>query len=65
MKKRINEQLKHISQAEHSMHRSLGNFITNLVASLITYLKLHYLYAFYRDIAKHWWIQIKNKCLEI
>lgn len=33
----INDQLKNICQAEHSRHRSFGNFITNLVASLITY----------------------------
>nr|WP_246067688.1 IS982 family transposase [Changchengzhania lutea] len=33
----INDQLKNITQAEHSRHRSFGNFITNLVASLIAY----------------------------
>ncbi len=33
----INDQLKNIVQAEHSRHRSFGNFITNLVASLIAY----------------------------
>jgi hypothetical protein len=33
----INNQLKNIAQAEHSRHRSFGNFITNLVASLIAY----------------------------
>lgn len=33
----INDQLKNISQAEHSRHRSFANFITNLVASLIAY----------------------------
>lgn len=33
----INDQLKNICQAEHSRHRSFGNFITNLVASLIAY----------------------------
>lgn len=33
----INDQLKNIAQAEHSRHRSFGNFITNLVASLIAY----------------------------
>jgi hypothetical protein len=33
----INDQLKNISQAEHSRHRSFGNFITNLIASLIAY----------------------------
>ncbi len=33
----INDQLKNISQAEHSRHRCFGNFITNLVASLIAY----------------------------
>ena len=31
----INDQLKNMAQAEHSRHRSFGNFITNLVASLI------------------------------
>ena len=33
----INDQLKNIAQDEHSRHRSFGNFITNLVASLIAY----------------------------
>ncbi len=33
----INDQLKNICQAEHSRHRSFGNFITNLMASLIAY----------------------------
>ncbi len=33
----INDQLKNIAQAEHSRHRSFGNLITNLVASLIAY----------------------------
>ncbi|MGK0406191.1 MAG: hypothetical protein ACJAZH_000001, partial [Roseivirga sp.] len=33
----INDQLKNIAQAETSRHRSFGNFITNLVASLIAY----------------------------
>ncbi|MDT0649692.1 IS982 family transposase [Autumnicola edwardsiae] len=33
----INDQLKNICQAEHSRHRSFGNFINNLVASLIAY----------------------------
>jgi len=33
----INDQLKNIAQAEHSRHRSFGNFITNFVASLIAY----------------------------
>lgn len=33
----INDQLKSICHAEHSRHRSFGNFITNLVASLIAY----------------------------
>lgn len=33
----INDQLKNICQAEHSRHRSFGNFLTNLMASLIAY----------------------------
>ena len=33
----INDQLKNICQAEHSRHRSFGNFISNLIASLIAY----------------------------
>ena len=33
----INDQLKNICHAEHSRHRSFGNFITNLIASLIAY----------------------------
>ncbi|GAA4113139.1 hypothetical protein GCM10022393_11950 [Aquimarina addita] len=35
--KTISDQLKNIAQAKHSRHRSFGNFITNLVASLIAY----------------------------
>ncbi len=33
----INDQLKNISQIEHSRHRSLANFLANLLAGLITY----------------------------
>ena len=33
----INDQLKNICDAEHSRHRSFGNFLTNLIASLIAY----------------------------
>ena len=33
----INDQLKNICQGEHSRHRSFGNFITNLIGSLIAY----------------------------
>ncbi|MEM8677693.1 MAG: transposase, partial [Cyanobacteria bacterium P01_G01_bin.67] len=31
------EQLKHISQIEHSRHRSPTNFVVNLLAGLIAY----------------------------
>ncbi len=33
----INDQLKNICDVEHSRHRSFNNFITNLIAALITY----------------------------
>ena len=33
----INDQLKNISQIEHSRHRSLTGFIVKLVAGLIAY----------------------------
>lgn len=33
----INDQLKNICDAEHSRHRSFGNFLTNLISSLIAY----------------------------
>ena len=33
----INDQLKNISQIEHSRHRSFTNFLTNLIAGLIAY----------------------------
>ena len=33
----INDQLKNISQIEHSRHRSVKNFIVNLLAGLIAY----------------------------
>ena len=33
----INDQLKNISQIEHTRHRSYANFIVNLLAGLISY----------------------------
>jgi hypothetical protein len=33
----INDQLKNISQIEHTRHRSIANFMVNLVAGLIAY----------------------------
>lgn len=33
----VNDELKNMCQVEHSRHRSLANFITNLVAGLIAY----------------------------
>jgi hypothetical protein len=33
----INDQLKNISQIEHSRHRSILNFLINLVAGLVAY----------------------------
>ena len=33
----VNDQLKNISQIEHSRHRSPGNFMVNLIAGLIAY----------------------------
>lgn len=33
----INDQLKNISQIEHSRHRSFANFLTNIIAGLIAY----------------------------
>ncbi len=33
----INEQLKNISQLEHSRHRSLTGFVLNLVTALVVY----------------------------
>jgi hypothetical protein len=33
----INDQLKNISQIEHSRHRSVANFMVNLVAGLVAY----------------------------
>ena len=33
----INDQLKNISQIEHSRHRSVSNFLINLIAALIAY----------------------------
>lgn len=32
----VNDQLKNISQIEHSRHRGMGNFLVNLIAGLIT-----------------------------
>lgn len=33
----VNDQLKNISQIEHSRHRSIFNFMVNIVTSLIAY----------------------------
>ena len=33
----VNDQLKNISQVEHSRHRSPWNFLVNLLAGLIAY----------------------------
>lgn len=33
----VNDQLKNISQIEHSRHRSVKNFIVNLICGLIAY----------------------------
>ena len=33
----INDQLKNISQIAHTRHRSVNNFLVNLVAALIAY----------------------------
>ena len=33
----VNDELKNICQAEHSRHRSFGNFLTNLLSSLVAY----------------------------
>lgn len=37
----INDQLKNISQVEHSRHRSITNFMVNLVCALIAYSHQH------------------------
>ncbi|MDG1729016.1 MAG: transposase [Algibacter sp.] len=33
----VNDELKNIYQIEHSRHRSFTNFLSNIVAGLITY----------------------------
>ena len=33
----LNDELKNICQVEHSRHRSIGNFMTNLIAGIIAY----------------------------
>ncbi len=33
----VNDQLKNISQIEHTRHRSVFNFMVNIVAGLIAY----------------------------
>lgn len=34
----INDQLKNISQIEHTRHRSFNNFFVNLLTGLVTYI---------------------------
>jgi hypothetical protein len=33
----VNDELKNICQVEHSRHRSITNFLTNLIAGVIAY----------------------------
>jgi len=33
----VNDQLKNISQIEHTRHRGVGNFLVNLLAGIIAY----------------------------
>ena len=33
----VNDQLKNISQIEHTRHRSIANFIVNIISALISY----------------------------
>ena len=33
----VNDQLKNISQIEHTRHRSVSNFLVNIIAGLIAY----------------------------
>ncbi len=33
----VNDQLKNICQIEHTLHRSLDNFVTNLLAGILAY----------------------------
>ena len=33
----VNDELKNICQVEHSRHRSVANFMTNLIAGIIAY----------------------------
>ena len=33
----VNDQLKNISQIQHTRHRSVGNFMVNIIAALIAY----------------------------
>ena len=33
----VNDELKNICQIEHTKHRSVDNFVTNLITGIITY----------------------------
>ena len=35
----INDQLKNISQIEHSRHRSVSNFMINMLGGIVSYMK--------------------------
>jgi len=37
----VNDELKNMCQVEHSRHRSIGNFFTNLISGLIAYSFFH------------------------
>ena len=36
----VNDELKNVCQIEHTRHRSIDNFVTNLIAGLIAYNRL-------------------------
>ena len=35
----VNDQLKNISQLEHTRHRSVGNFFINVLAAIAAYIR--------------------------
>jgi hypothetical protein len=37
--KTVKDQLKNISQIDHSRHRSVPNFMTNLISGIMAYMK--------------------------
>jgi len=63
----VNDQLKNISQVEHTRHRSISGFMLNLLGALVayTYQRKNRLFTWKRQSLKRYPLSSENKCLFI